>query len=101
MLFGLYGNMVADEDAGLLAGDGNDARCCQNARLTVSNEGAERGVKAKGITTPKFEIAVVIAVAIAVTVACSILVPLGDGVPGPFNANILAAFAADGDDFGC
>lgn len=35
MLFCLHGDVVTDENAGLLAGYGDDARCCQNARLPL------------------------------------------------------------------
>lgn len=70
MLFCLHRDVVTDENAGLLAGDSDDARRCQNARLTAIDEGIERSVETEGEATPKFEAAVII---VAVTVVLSIV----------------------------
>ena len=98
MLFCLHGDVVTDENAGLLAGDGDDARCCQNARFTAIDESIKRSVEAKGKPTPEFKVAVIIA-AVTVTVVCFLLA-LGNSVPIPAYAQVFTVLAADGDDFG-
>ena len=98
MLFCLHGNVVTDENAGFLAGDGDDARRCQNARLTVADEGIERSVEAEGKATPKFEAAVIIVV-VTVTIV-RFLRALGNSIPVPAHTQVFTVLAADGNDFG-
>ena len=90
--------MVTDKNTGLLAGDSDDARRCQNARLTAIDEGIERSVEAEGKATPKFEAAVIIA-AVAVTIV-RFLLSLGNSIPVPAHAHVFTVLTADGDDFG-
>ena len=97
VLFGLHRDVVTDKNAGLLAGDGDDARCCQNARLAAIDEGIKRSVEAEGKPTPEFKAAVIIA-AVTVTVV-RFLLALGNSVPIPAYAQVFAVLAADGDDF--
>ena len=98
MLFCLHRDVVTDENAGLLAGDGDDARRCQNARLTVADEGIECSVETEGEATPKFEAAVIIA-AVAVTIV-RFLRALGNSIPVPAHAQVFTVLTADGNDFG-
>lgn len=97
MLFCLHGDVVTDENAGLLAGYGDDARCCQNARFTVAYESIKRSVETEGKPAPKFKAAVIIA-AVTVTVV-RFLLALGNSVLVPAYAQVFTVLAADGDDF--
>ena len=98
MLFCLHGNVVTDENTGLLAGDSDDARRCQNARLTAIDEGIKRSVETEGKPTPEFKAAVIIA-AVTVTVI-RFLLALGNSVPIPAHTQVFTVLAADGEDFG-
>ena len=98
MLFCLHGNVVTDENAGLLAGYGDDARRCQNARFAAIDEGIKRSVEAEGKPTPEFKAAVIIA-AVTVTVVCFLLA-LGNCIPVPAHTQVFTVLAADGEDFG-
>ena len=98
VLFGLHRDVITDENTGLLAGDGDDARRCQNTRFAAIDEGIERSVEAEGKATPKFEAAVIIA-AVAVTIV-RFLRALGNSIPVPAHAHVFTVLAADGNDFG-
>ena len=102
MLFRLHGNVVANKDAGFTPGNGDNAGRGENFGFTVRNEGVERSVEAEGVAMPEFEVTTVAVAVIIVTAAVVIraVAALRNCIPLPIYAEVLAVFAADGDDFG-
>ena len=88
MFFGLHGDVVTDEDAGLFTGNGNDAWCSKNFCFTISYQGIEFGVEAEGITMPEFKVtSELLFVVITVTIAVrSLSFTLGNVIPAPVYA---------------
>ena len=99
VLFRLYGNMVADKNAGFLAGNGDDARRSQHLSLALADKCVQRSVETKGVTVPEFKIAVVIIAGGIRVIVAFIIAALGDGVPVPVDAKAFIVFLTDGDDF--